>query len=149
MTFITYMYQRKNKKSLPIEQLKNALLSYALMKVKVSDIDESSFSYKHFDGTKLPMLSGCDIEMACFSYILDKYEFRKGEFYSSIMEDKLDAITKYLDTNLGTQKQVTGFFRDFIDTCTSSNPTITQDSKEPPQLDCNTGGYPPMFETAL
>ncbi len=95
----------------PIDLLKNALLSYALLKVKNKDIDHFNMNYRAFDGTKLPMMSGCDISNACFTYILDK---KSSPWYTSNMIAKSNAIDKYIEHNLGTEQQVQEFFDDFM-----------------------------------
>lgn len=114
--YCLYNNSRPNSKKteIPIDMLKNALLSYALMKLKNDDIDDISLEYKNFDGTKLPMFSGYNVENACFSYIIDKEKFRKDFFYTPAMEEKLNAIDKYLDKNLGTNEQVMKLFQDFV-----------------------------------
>lgn len=97
------IYNIKNS----IEDLKNALLSFAMMQVCTSDKDNSSMHYDKFDGTKLPIMSGSSLENAYFSYIIDKDDYL---FYSPIILAKLNAI----DKNLGNSTQVFDFFDKFI-----------------------------------
>jgi hypothetical protein len=46
----------------PVDRLKNALLSFAIL--QVGDLSD--------DGTKLPMFSGSSLVNACFTYIVDR-----------------------------------------------------------------------------
>ena len=98
-----------------IATLKNALLSLSLNIVSNKDIDMTCRAYDTFDGTKLPMMSGCDSVNACMSYIVDKSELRKDPWYTEIMEQKLVAIDKYLAQNFNTNKDVVTFFTRFLD----------------------------------
>jgi hypothetical protein len=95
-----------------LEVLKNALLTAAIISIKEQDMDHN-FDYTSYDGTKYPPLSGSSIHCACFSYILNRFQFRKSLFYTKIMESKLDAIEKYLAKNLSTKEQVDAFFNEF------------------------------------
>ena len=99
----------------PIDRLKNALLSYALMKAKSTDVDNIHMNYSVFDGTTLPSFSGSSVENACFTYILDKTSFKNDPFFSHNMLFKILAVEKYLDKNLSTDDQVLDFFSNFID----------------------------------
>lgn len=103
-----------NVKTYHIEQLKNALLSYALNTIKINDPNFKPFSdfrmdYENFDGTQLPMFSGCDITNACFTYI------KQCEETNLYMEDKQIAIQKYLIKNLNTSEQIVNFFNKFVE----------------------------------
>lgn len=104
----------RRRSSIPIELLKNALLTLALMRVRSKDRDDTNMDYTLFDGTKLPMLSGCDLANACFSYIVDRAEFRSSLFYSRQMELKHDAIDLYLKRNLASYEQVEDLFNAFV-----------------------------------
>ena len=117
--FMTFLYTTKKVKPEPsiksVEALKNALLSLALSKLKNSDIDNNfNMMYAAYDGSKLPAFSGFNKENACFSYIISKEEFKKHPFYTKPMHDKLIAIDKYLEKNLGTMSQVSEFFKDYL-----------------------------------
>lgn len=101
-------------KNTNLETLKNALLSYALSQVKKDDFDHLNFAYPMFDGTKLPSMSGCNTINACTSYIIDKQDFRKSPFYTQHMENKLDAIEKYLNKQFDTDAKVMDFLEAFI-----------------------------------
>jgi hypothetical protein len=103
--------ERDRERRRPIESLKNALLTLALMRVRSKDRDDLN---TFFDGTKLPMLSGCDHTNACFSYIGGRAEFRRSPFYTKQMERKHDAIDMYLKRNLGMHEQVEDFFKAFV-----------------------------------
>lgn len=97
-----------------LEALKNSLLAFALMKCRRKDFDDFNMKYGSFNGTKLPMMSGCSLSNACFSYIITKEDFRNGPWYSRGMEEKIDAIEKYLRNNFDTSKKVESFFDEFI-----------------------------------
>jgi hypothetical protein len=97
----------------PIDRLKNALLSFALSMVCKKDISDDMY-YGKYDGTKLPNLAGADVANACFSYILEIAEFRKDPWYTDVMEAKILAIHKYIDTNLNTDEKVAEFFDKYV-----------------------------------
>lgn len=107
-----YIITKKNRKYIDI--LRNGLLSYALMKVNKDDIDNLKMNYDDFDGNKLPMFSGYNTANACMSYIQDKNDFRNGLFYSKHMENKLNAIDKYLLNKFDTDAKIIDFFDKFI-----------------------------------
>jgi hypothetical protein len=98
----------------PIDKLKNALLTYALVQVYTNKFDDANFNYSSFDGTRLPSMSGFSFENACFSYIIDKNEFKNSLMFSKPMLDKIIAIEKFLDTNLNTNDAVQTFFETFV-----------------------------------
>lgn len=108
------IFTHNNKKNNSLEALKNALLTYALVRTKKDDFAFMNMNYESYDGKQLPQLSGADISNACFSYIVDKEEFRKSPFYTSIMESKIDAINKYLDRTLDTNEKVEVFFTEYL-----------------------------------
>jgi hypothetical protein len=87
-----------------VETLKNALLSYALLKVYKSN--ELNLDYQSFTGDKLPAFSGCNLINACFTYI------------QPYADDKQDAINKFLDANLSSDKDIINLFDDFINEIT-------------------------------
>jgi hypothetical protein len=106
---ILMMLQKIMQRPMPIETLKNALLSYALM--KQGKIDDSPINnYASFDGSILPAFSGYSTTNACFSYIQSDYDRIFGPFATKIMDDKHKAIFKYLERNLKTEEQVLDFF---------------------------------------
>lgn len=114
---ITYCYRanrRKRARNRPVEALKNALLTFALALTRPGDFDNENMKYGIFDGSRLPMLSGAQIEHACFTYIIDKEEFRKDPWYTPIMHDKLMAIDKYIERHLATDDDVARFFEQFV-----------------------------------
>lgn len=111
----TYIAYKALKYETALDKLKNALLTLALMKVNEKDIAHLNYDYQSFDGTQLPSISGCSIVNGCFSYIINKFNFRFNNFmYSEMMMDKLKAIDRYLNRNLGTDKQVQEFFTVYI-----------------------------------
>jgi hypothetical protein len=127
--FITAMLLPREKQSLPpspIDKLKNALLTVAILITKQDDMDHN-FNYATYDGTKFPPLSGSSIPHACFSYILNRDEFRQHAFYTNAMESKLDAIEKYLANNFSTDDHVMDFFGNFFMKCIT--PVIEAENK--------------------
>jgi hypothetical protein len=108
-------FTKKSSKPKPLDHLKNALLSLSLNIVSNNDIDMTNMAYDTFDGTKLPMMSGCDPVNACTTYIVDKAEFRKDPWYTDIMEQKLVAIDKYLARKFKTDKDAMAFFTRFLE----------------------------------
>ena len=103
-------YTIKSKKDYYINCLKNALLTNALIKHNSKDINQMiDYNFKEYDGSKLPNLSGCDYSNICFSYIQPDYT-SYNEFSNKIMDQKEEAIYKYLHKNFNTTKDVNQFF---------------------------------------
>ena len=130
---ITYYWLKNQKlhsiKNNRIETLKNALLAFALNSVRSDDFDGLNMNYKAFDGTKLPSMSGFNLNNAFNSYIISKDDLRKSPFYSKVMEDKTIAIEKYLEKQFDTDIKVKQFLSDVINMCTpkkNENSDITQ-----------------------
>lgn len=97
----------------PVDKLKNALLSFALMEVKHADVNSGlNMNYADYTGDELPAMSGCSIENACFTYMLNK---DSSPFYTKHMEQKTKAIEKYLQHHLNTDEKVLTFFQDFYE----------------------------------
>lgn len=134
---MTYLYAKKISKQYvkpetstkSVEALKNALLTLALMKLRHDDIDDMNMLYSTFDGSRLPMLSGCSVENACFSYIISKEDFKNGPFYTKIMHDKLIAIDKYLEKNLGTMSSAVEFFEEYLEFISSNDESDKESEK--------------------
>jgi len=101
----------KDNKS--VEKLKNALLSLLLLTTLNSDIDKQ-FDYSKYNGTKLPPASGVSIQNACLSYIIDKDEFKTNPYYSKQMDEKLNAINKYIKKKLNSDKKIIKLFDIFV-----------------------------------
>lgn len=118
---ISHKKPKQNVHSPNIEMLKNALLTLCLAKVCQNDFDNKSMNYEVFDGTKLPMMSGVDLQHACFTYIVDKDKMKQSPFYTKHMENKVVAIEKYLYTQFDTQQAVIDAFSRFIDCIDSKN----------------------------
>lgn len=95
------IYSPKNNLT-PTDQLKNALLTYAISKIKRRDFDPYNMNYKSFDGTKLPMLSGFSLNNAYFTYMTVDIFGKTG------------AIMRYLKKNLSTTEQVIDFLDEFV-----------------------------------
>jgi hypothetical protein len=89
----------------PIEKLKNALLTFALVDIKMNDMAGLNLNYPDYKGDKYPALSGSSITDACYTYIFNRNAFRNNLMYTKTYENKLDAIEKYLKKNLNTEKQ--------------------------------------------
>jgi hypothetical protein len=94
-----------------VDLLKNALLSFALKHVCYKDVSHLDMNYAKYDGKKLPMFSGFSMSNACFSYIVDS---KATAFQIAQMDQKSDAINKYLVRNLSTTDQVEKLFDDFV-----------------------------------
>lgn len=91
-----------------VEDLKNALLSFALIINKEKDPNlrlSLNMNYAGMDGTELPEFSGCNVQNACFSYLVSNV----------IMDEKVKAIHRYLDKNLGSEEQILQFFDKFVE----------------------------------
>ena len=104
--------RKVTRRPTPLESLKNALLSYALMKHGAVD-DSPINNYGTFDGSVLPAFSGYSTSNACFSYIQSDHSRIFGPFPSKIMNDKHAAIIKYMERNLKTDEQVVDLFEKF------------------------------------
>lgn len=132
IVFLLYKNSSNKQKNNSLEALKNGLLSYALLKTSDKD-DVSSFNmnYKSYDGTKLPMFSGCSTSNACLSYIVDKDQFKKSFFYTKVMEDKITAIEKYLEKNFDTDDKIKEFFDMFIEKMDNKEESSDDDVQEP------------------
>jgi hypothetical protein len=88
-----------------IEKLKNALLTLLLVSVNKKDFDKN-FDYSKYDGTKLPPMSGSSLENALLTYIIDQNELKGSKFYTKTMDIKSEAINKYINKNLNTDKKI-------------------------------------------
>ena len=87
-----------------IELLKNALLAHALFTISKEDLGSHlNVNYDSFDGTKLPHLSGCNLENALMSYIVDAIPGKKN------------AIDKYLDSHISTDDEAYTFLKKFLE----------------------------------
>ena len=128
ITFFVIIYKNfmENTESMSAtSRLKNALLSYALLKVKkddfvgldsgVSFVDLTTpiINYKTYDGDKLPRLHGFSIVNALMSYIVKPN--KSFFYYTDHMNDKYNAIEKYIQKHLATDAQVIDFFQTFYE----------------------------------
>lgn len=96
-----------------VEELKNALLTYALATVKYANLRDNepppfSMDYNSMEN-ELPMLSGCNTENACFSYI------SRLPHAIPYMAEKDKAIKRYLKNNLDTEEKTATFFNKFVE----------------------------------
>ena len=112
----------------PLEMLKNALLSYALLKHGTVD-DSPVNNYASFDGSVLPAFSGYSTSNTCFSYIQSDHDRMFGPFPSRIMNDKHAAIVKYLERNLATTEQIVDLFEKFSGVATNDTTTLVRRSR--------------------
>lgn len=99
---------RKKKKPQPVDQLKNALLSFAF--IKLCPINNYNMNYDELDGTALPMFSGYNIENACFTYIMDQNNL----LFSKFMQNKARAIDRYILKNINSEDRAFDYFSRFI-----------------------------------
>jgi len=95
----------EDEKEESIALLKNALLVDALLQHRKDDID-LDMDYSKYDGTRLPMPSGHGYANACLSHLVPRRFDRNGPWYTSGMEEKSDAVRKYLCKNLASHKAV-------------------------------------------
>lgn len=100
-----------------IEDLKNALLTLALVKTRKQDEDKELLTfYSKFDGTTYPMLCGSSLSNACFTYMSDPF--------------MMPAIQKYIDKNLGSYDQVHAFFKEYTKDIEEKNTDVTHSQYE-------------------
>ena len=119
-----YNYFRPPKYDYPVivDQLKNALLSYAMMRVFEDKVNMfPDVNYKQYDGTTLPAMSGFNDLNACFTYLQDSEELKNTPLMSQMMIDKNEAIIKFINNNLVTPDQVTEFFNKYLEIIKSEN----------------------------
>ena len=121
--YIVRKYKKCENDSTPLEQLKNALLTFALVNINSKDMAKLDYRYENYDGDKFPALSGCSVAHACYTYIFNRSTFRKSVMYSKAYENKLDAIEKYLNLHLNTQEDTLDFFEKFCEKHTECGTT--------------------------
>lgn len=109
------------EKTQHVDALKNALLTFALNRVQRTDFDDLNMNYASFDGTKLPMLSGYSLNNALFSYMVEP----RGMFATKQMQDKSNAIQKYLVAHFDTSEKADAFLSAFIEHSTHPDPAPT------------------------
>lgn len=107
------LFRRKEQKKKKLEQLKNALLTFAMTKVFDDSFEKGPITI-NYDGSVLPPLSGYNMSNACFSYIIDSDEFKKHPWHTEAIARKHKAIERFLDINLNTSEQVQEFFNKFV-----------------------------------
>jgi hypothetical protein len=83
--------------------LKDGLLALALGRLRSGDFD-ASVDYGAFDGSRLPMMSGCDPVAGCLAY-LDRRR---------CSGNKTRAIDRYLARNFNTAEKADAFLREFM-----------------------------------
>jgi hypothetical protein len=120
--YIQYLYKLFAKPK-PIDYLKNALLSYLLMKCgNIESGPGYTMNYKTSEKcghiTMLPSFSGCSMENACFTYIQTTYDQVFGPFPSNTMNYKQSLINKYIKQNLNTETDIVNIFSKFIEVTT-------------------------------
>ena len=99
----------------PLEKLKNALLTFALVDIKKEDMAGLDMNYAKYDGSKFPALSGSSLVHACYTYIFNRALFQKSPMFSAMYESKLDAIEKYLNLHLKSEDQTMDLFKKFCE----------------------------------
>lgn len=113
--YVVRKYKNCENDSTPLEKLKNALLTFALVDIKKEDMSKMCYDYEKFNGDKFPALSGSSVAHACYTYIFNRSTFRKSIMYSKAYENKLDAIEKYLNLHLNTNEQTMDLFEKFCE----------------------------------
>ena len=99
-----------------MDKEKNKMISEEkLVNIKKEDMAKLDYQYEKFNGDKFPALSGSSLAHACYTYIFNRFTFRKSIMYSKAMENKLDAIEKYLNLHLKTEEQTLEFFEKFCE----------------------------------
>jgi hypothetical protein len=96
----------------PVERLKDALLSLALLRAGVC-ADAHREDYLRFDGTALPFSSSDPA--ACFHYITTPYDRAFSRGRSHVTAERNTAIERYLARNLSSNADVRVFFHAFSD----------------------------------
>lgn len=112
-TFLSgYLFGKSNSDVLDEDEknenvclLKNALLTYILLKYKKED----------FDNNKLPLPAGPALDIALTTYLIPKRIDRKTPFYTKIMEEKGNKIRKYLCEEFSNPEKVYDFISYFLD----------------------------------
>jgi hypothetical protein len=100
----------------PIDKLKNALLTHALTVICATKfVKNNNINYEDYDGTILPTLSGSNFNVACLSYITDPNDNSTNKMYSRQMENKKNAINKFLDQNLDSDIKIIKFFNEYLE----------------------------------
>ena len=113
--YILRKYKKCDHYYTPLERLKNALLTFALVDIKKEDMAKLDYQYEKYNGDKFPALSGSSVAHACYTYIFHRSTFRKSVMYSKAYESKLDAIEKYLNLHLKTEDQTQDLFEKFCE----------------------------------
>lgn len=96
--------------------LKNGLLTHALVTTWKDKFEKTLYAGP-LDGTVLPSLAGSNLRDACLGYIYNPIRFWwSSPMYSEGYRQKLEAIEKFIDGHLSTEKDVETFFKDYLDT---------------------------------
>lgn len=110
-----------------IEQVKNALLSYALSVVYPNDYG-NNHNYDEYKGDKLPPMIGCDKKHALFTYI------QNDEIGYNVMRMKNDAILQFLVNKFEDVEDACDFFSEFVDKMQKKDDKpVTSSSSEYPE----------------
>jgi hypothetical protein len=114
---LAYRSWRKIERRRPLERLKNALLTLALVTAQKDAIQDLPIvNYDALDGTKLPALAGSSMAHACYSYILSPRDESQHRFRNPIMVAKGRAIERCLDKNLDSDAKAYALFERFVQT---------------------------------
>lgn len=105
---LSYLFFKATEKrhALPLEDLKNALLIYALNTIYPEDFEkEHTVDYDSFDGTKLPSLYECFNNVSMyFNYVVEPN-----------MQERRNAISNYLETRFQSRTDVECFFKNYTE----------------------------------
>lgn len=93
----------------PIDDLKNALLVFALALCRKDHFGKVAMRYEQYNGSLLPPLNGSDVETACFDY------FNAPDSADEKYTRRQRAIDMYLEHNLGTPEDVRALFVELLD----------------------------------
>jgi hypothetical protein len=116
-----------------VKALKNALLTLAMLTVHRDCIcDKPTAGYAAMDGATLPNAAGCHLANACFTYMPDRGGLRADPWYTRVMEDKLDAIERFIARHIDTTEKAEELFEIFVASfCGSPSPSPPSPSPSP------------------
>jgi hypothetical protein len=107
-----------------VDAARDALLAYALVRIRSEYIDDFNVQYATFDGSRLPMFTGSTLSKACMSYLSDSCPTQR-----KFGVHKTRAARRFLHTHLGTMRQAHGFVEEFIDAMESGPSNVFMDKK--------------------
>lgn len=104
---LSYLFFKAGEKrtNAPIEDLKNALLIYALNTIYPEDFEkEPTTDYESFDGSKLPSLYECFNNVSTYFNYVVQYDVR----------ERSNAISAYLENRFQSRADVESFFKNYV-----------------------------------